>query len=221
MKKKHVRPVIDKSTTDIVVVLDRSGSMKKIAESTVSGFNEFINEHKNAEGDATITLAQFDDRYEMLYNCIPVKEVNDLVLGETFIPRGTTALLDAIGRTINSVNSTNDVIFVIITDGQENASVEYSKDDISKLIKEKEDKNEWKFIFLAANQDAIQTGNSIGIKSNMAMTYAATAAGAGSAFKSMSKNTRSYRSSKFSSTLETVSVTELNFTDEQRNEQNL
>lgn len=213
--KKPVKPVVEE--TEIIVVLDRSGSMKKIAESTVNGFNEFLEEHKNAEGIANITLAQFDDRYELNYKSVPVKEAKNLVLNESFVPRGTTALFDAIGLTINNTTTTSDVVFVIITDGHENASTEFTREDIFTLIKEHEDNKGWKFIFLAANQDAIQTGNTIGIKGGRAMTYAATNVGSGAAFKSVAVNTASYRSAKLAN-LETAQDS-LDFTDEQRNEQ--
>lgn len=215
--KKPVKPVIEE--TEIIVVLDRSGSMKKIGESTVNGFNDFLEEHRNAEGIANITLAQFDDRYELNYKSVPVKDAKNLVLNETFVPRGTTALYDAIGMTINNTTTTSDVIFVIVTDGMENASKEFDKDDIFKLISECENKKGWKFIFLAANQDAIKTGSSIGIKGERAMTYQATDLGSGSAFKSVAMNTSSYRSAKSKFGDFSLAEQSLDFTDEQRNEQ--
>lgn len=223
--KKPVKPIVEE--TEIVVVLDRSGSMKKIAEATVNGFNEFLEEHKNAEGSAKITLAQFDDRYELDYKSLPISEAKSLVLNETFVPRGTTALYDAIGITINNTKTTSDVIFVIITDGAENASGEFTREDVFNLIKEHEDNKGWKFIFLAANQDAIKTGNTIGIRGNRAMTYNATAQGTTAAFKSVASNTSSYRSAKFASmsggAIANVDLqsleNSLDFSDDQRKEQ--
>lgn len=214
--KKPVKPVVDE--TEIIVVLDRSGSMKKIAEATVNGFNEFIEEHKNAEGVAKITLAQFDDRYELDYKSLPINEAKNLVLDETFVPRGTTALYDAIGMTINNTKTTSDVIFVIITDGAENASHEFTREDVFNLIQEHEEKG-WKFIFLAANQDAIKTGKTIGIKGGRAMSYSATADGTKAAFKSVARNTSLYRSGKFAS-IDLASLEKsLDFSDTQRKEQ--
>lgn len=221
--KKPVKPVIDE--TEIIVVLDRSGSMESIAEATVNGFNEFLKEHKNADGIANVTLAQFDNKYELNYKSVPVKETNGLILNETFVPRGTTALYDAIGMTINNTDTKSDVIFVIITDGHENASREFKQEDIFSLIKEKEDKQGWKFIFLAANQDAIKTGNSIGIKGGRSMTYASTSAGTDAAFKSVASNLSGYRSAKFAKISANLSMdmasleSELDFKDEQRKEQ--
>ena len=89
--------------TEIVVVLDRSGSMEAIGKATVDGFNTFLKEQQNAEGEAFLTLVQFDDRYEIDYKSTPIKDVNPLILNETFSPRGSTALFDAIGRTMTMV----------------------------------------------------------------------------------------------------------------------
>jgi hypothetical protein len=185
--------------TEIVVVLDRSGSMGSIKEATVNGFNTFLDEQKNAEGEAFITLVQFDDRYEMNYQSIPVAEAQPLVAGETFVPRGTTALYDAIGKTINDLKTDRDVIFVIITDGHENASKEFKVEAVKKMIQSLTEEDGWKFIFLAANQDAILSGNSIGISGANSMTYAANAESTSAAFFSVSSNMASYRSSKFKS----------------------
>ena len=101
MESKEIK---DRNQTEIVVLLDRSGSMASIGQATVEGFNTFLNEQKNAEGEAFMTLVQFDDRYEMNYQSLPVKDATPLILGENFIPRGSTALIDAIGKTIDELN---------------------------------------------------------------------------------------------------------------------
>jgi hypothetical protein len=160
--------------TEIVVVLDRSGSMQSISASTVDGFNKFLDEQKNAEGEAFVTLVQFDDRYEVDYKSVPVKDVNPLINGETFKPRGMT----------------------IITDGDENASREFKRDAIMKMIKTLEDEKGWYFLFLGANQDAISAGGNIGISGNKSFTYSATDTGTARAFASFSSNISTYRSSK-------------------------
>lgn len=182
--------------TEIVVVLDRSGSMASISKSTVEGFNTFLNEQKNAEGEAFMTLIQFDDRYEVNYKSMPIGDVAELIERETYIPRGSTALYDAIGKTINELQTDRDVVFVIITDGQENASKEFKSEAIKKMIETLESENKWKFIFLAANQDAVMTGGSMGIKAGSSMTWAATDGGVGNTFYAMSANLASYRSAK-------------------------
>jgi uncharacterized protein with von Willebrand factor type A (vWA) domain len=219
----------DLNETEIVVVLDRSGSMGSIASATVEGFNKFLYEQQNSQGEAFITLVQFDDRYEMNYQSIPVKNASQLILGESFVPRGGTALFDAIGKTIEELKTNRDVVFVIITDGEENASKVYKQEAINKMIETLQKEDGWKFIFLAANQDAIKAGNSIGINGTNSMNYAATSAGASRAFSTVSSNMATYRSAKsaayFTADLSeemldtTLYSKSLNFTDDQRNDQ--
>jgi hypothetical protein len=182
--------------TEIVVVLDRSGSMSSIGKATVEGFNKFLDEQKNSDGEAFITLVQFDDRYEMNYQGLPVKDATPLVLGENFIPRGSTALFDAIGKTIEDLNTDRDVVFVIITDGEENSSKTYKIEAIMKMI-ETQTETGWKFLFLAANQDAIKAGGSIGIKGSSSINYSSNDASTVNVFTNVSMNMSKYRNSKF------------------------
>jgi hypothetical protein len=216
MNKENVKLV----QTEIVVVLDRSGSMRTIDKSTVEGFNKFLDEQKNSEGEAFITLVQFDDRYEMNYQSIPIKNADPLVLNETFIPRGGTALFDAIGKTIEDLETERDVVFVIITDGEENQSKEYKREAIMKMI-ESQTKDGWKFLFLAANQDAIKAGGSIGIQGVNSVNYSSNDISTLNVFSSVSENLKQYRSSKS----KTINISQndleklssnLGFTDEQR-----
>lgn len=230
-KNKKVEASEKAKETEIVVVLDRSGSMGSIAAATVDGFNTFLDEQKNAEGEAFVTLVQFDDRYEVDYKSVPVKDVNPLINGETFKPRGMTALLDAIGKTVNELETERDVVFVIITDGQENASREYKRDAIMAMIKTLEDEKGWYFLFLGANQDAIAAGGDMGIKGNKSFTYAATDIGTASAFASFSDNISSYRSAKMNYSMNVNSEMtmdelknlkgNLDFSDTQREEQDV
>jgi len=206
--------------TEIIMVLDRSGSMRSIDKATVEGFNKFLDEQKNSEGEAFVTLVQFDDRYEMNYQSVPVKNVDELVLNETFIPRGGTALLDAVGKTIEELKTDRDVIFVIITDGEENSSKVYKKEAIMKMI-ETQTNEGWKFLFLAANQDAIQAGGSIGIKGSNSINYSSNDLSTANVFATVSSNMKQYRSSKFASMnlsdvdLDSLSK-DLDFKDDQR-----
>jgi len=166
--------------THIAVVLDRSGSMSTCATDTVGGFNAFVEDQKKVPGEATLTLAQFDDVYELVHNGIALKDVPSL----DFHPRGYTALLDAIGKTINDTGAwlsqkpedqrPERVFFVILTDGAENASREFTREQIFKMIRHQEDAYKWQFIFLGANQDAIKAGAGIGIKMDSALTYNAS-----------------------------------------------
>jgi len=182
-----------KKTADIVVVLDRSGSMETIKNETINGFNNFVEKQKKSGINAQLTLVQFDDEYEQVYQQCPINEAPKMTT-ETFVPRGLTALLDAIGRTIKSTrkyqkqhNETdNKTIFVIITDGGENASVDYSREDIFKKITKMEKKHQWEFVFLAANQDAIATARHYGISAKKAIRFAADKIGTKDVFESIS-----------------------------------
>lgn len=218
------------SETEVVVVLDRSGSMGSIANSTVEGFNTLIKEQKNAEGSAFVTLVQFDDRYEINYQSIPVNQVSDLIVGETFVPRGMTALHDAIGKTINELKTDRDVTFVIITDGHENASTEFTGEAVKKMIQTQENDKKWKFVYMGANQDAVTVSQKFGIKGQNAMTYTADNEHVTMAFMNVSSNLSSMRSSKMNY-LKTMKVDtnvqygaatmdmmekDLSFSDEQR-----
>lgn len=214
--KKHTKKM---NQTEIVVVLDRSGSMGSIANATVEGFNKFLAEQQNADGEAFITLVQFDTVYELKYKSVPVKNAQYLVNGASYVPRGGTALLDAIGKTIEDLDTDRDVVFAIITDGEENASTTYKREAIFKMIETLTSEG-WKFIFLGANQDAIRAGNSIGISSMQSMTYAATNDGATKSFNAFSSNIARYRSMKLTSSVVDATAS-LNFSDDQRGEQNV
>jgi len=189
--------------SEIVVILDRSGSMQSIREDAIGGFNAFIEGQKKVEGEATVTLAQFDDIYEMVYDNIPLNEIKDLT-SETYVPRGATALYDAIGKTINHVatrrkttcpvcDSETKVIFAILTDGHENVSREFNQAKINEMISHNRDSHEWEFIFLAANQDAFAAGGALGIKSSDTFNFAATGVGTRSAYADLGNITTSYR----------------------------
>lgn len=189
--------------TDINFILDRSGSMSTIKDDTIGGFNSFIDSQKKAPGEATMSLHQFDDEYSTVYENINISEVVNLS-DTTFVPRGMTALLDAIGRTINSTGARlaklqedkrpGKVIFVILTDGGENASKEFSHTKINEMITHQEETYDWDFIFLAANQDAIQTGAMLGIKAGNAMTFAATSKGTQDSYDTIAASMTMYRS---------------------------
>lgn len=189
--------------TDITIVLDRSGSMVSVAGDTIGGFNRFLEDQKKAHGTATITLRQFDTEHDVVIDAKNIHEAKPLD-NTTFVPRGSTALLDAIGIGVDATGKRlgdlpepqrpGKVVFVIITDGQENASVRFNHKQIDEKIRLQRDTYKWEFVFLGANQDAIATASRIGVSINNAMTYAATGAGTSNAFKATSANLCSLRS---------------------------
>ncbi len=151
--------------THLAYILDRSGSMTGMEEAAVSAFNDFLRTQLEVPGQAHLTLVQFDDQYEVNHERLPLEKVPQLTAAR-YTPRGSTALLDAIGRTIKTIahHSTpeSQVIFAIFTDGLENASHQFTMPHIADLIAEKRNQG-WTFLFLAANQDAIATAASINI----------------------------------------------------------
>jgi hypothetical protein len=218
---KVVTEIVNDSTkpTQIVVVLDRSGSMGSISEATVNGLNSFIKEQKAAEGEAYMTLVQFDNQYQIDYKSKPISEVADLIDGETFVPRATTALFDAVGKTINELKTDDDVVFVIITDGHENASREFNQKGVFDLI-EKKKSSGWNFLFLGANQDAIAAGGAMGINAGNSINYNANANSVNSVYMNMSSKVAMFRSAKFSESDYSAVQDALNFNDEDRKDVN-
>jgi hypothetical protein len=172
--------------TDITLVLDRSGSMASVKDATIEAFNGFLQSQRGGAGTAQMTLVQFDDQYEPLYTARPLVAA-PLLNDQTFVPRGCTALLDAMGRTIvctgkrlremPEADRPGTVLFVTLTDGLENASREYTLEKINAMIAEQRDKYSWQFIFLAANQDAIAAAARMGIGAAQALTYSHSTAG--------------------------------------------
>lgn len=182
--------------TEIVFILDRSGSMASLVTDTIGGYNSMIEQQKKENGEATITTVIFDDRYEMLHDNVNIKQVKNMTDSE-YYARGMTALYDAVGKTINSVGHRlsqtkedkrpSKVIFVITTDGFENASKEFSKSKIKEMIETQQGKYSWTFMFLGANMDAMSEAASIGINPNFARTYTANEVGTQSVYSSLSK----------------------------------
>ena len=197
--------------THISVVLDRSGSMQSCLSDTIGGFNTFLHAQKDAEGEATVSLAQFDDQYETLYQMSPISNASDLTHGN-YVPRGMTALLDAIGRTMNdtehAISEMNEderpekVVFVIITDGEENASREFTRDNVMEMINRHREENRWEVIFIGANQDAIQAGGSMGIRAGATLDYDQTPQGTRVMYASLTRGMNNYRSMAVADTLD-------------------
>lgn len=185
-----------KDYTHIAVVLDRSGSMGAIREETIDGFNEFLNDQKGAESIATLTLTQFDTEFQLVHSFKHINQV-PVLNHKTYIPRGCTALYDAIGLTINSCGEQlaemvederpEKVIFVILTDGEENSSCKFSYEEIQQMIEHQTTVYSWNFVFLGANINAVEIAKDLGIRPGNALKFAANSKGVNVLFKSLSE----------------------------------
>ena len=152
--------------------------MGGLESDTIGGYNSMLSKQKKEKtGKVSVTTVLFDDQYELLYNQVPIEKVSPMTEEEYYV-RGSTALLDAIGKTVMQVKANQDkkeikdkVLFVIITDGMENASREYRVEQVKKLIEERKEKDNWEFLFLGANIDAIGAAQNIGIDSSRAVRF--------------------------------------------------
>lgn len=187
------------NNTELVFVLDRSGSMEHLTSETIGGFNSLIKKQKeeNPNSEVFVTTVLFDDKIEILHDHENIKNVKRLTEKE-YYARGCTALLDAVGYTIKTLSNrikessedgSSKVLFVITTDGYENASRKYTKAKINKMISKKQEKDSWKFVFLGANIDAVSEADSIGIRSYAAASPSASSRGVSSSFNFLSKLT--------------------------------
>ncbi len=184
--------------TEIIVITDRSGSMASIAKDVIGGYNTFLRDQKKQPGEARLTYTQFDDKYEVVLAGKPISEAPELD-ANTFTPRGGTALFDAIGRTLNEQGQriaqdkwADLVVVCVITDGGENSSKEYGQAKVKEMTKHAE-ANGWKFVFLAANQDAFAAAQSFGSSALYAGNFAANAAGTRAAYTATSATVGSLR----------------------------
>ncbi len=169
-----------KNLTEIVFILDRSGSMHGLERDTIGGYNSMLEKQRKVDGEAYVTTVLFDDEVETICDRAPIKDVKDMTDREYFT-RGCTALLDAVGGTISHIGNIHkyavneDVpektLFIITTDGMENASREYSYDRVKKMIERQKKKYGWEFLFLGANIDSAEMGAMIGIDRDFAVNY--------------------------------------------------
>jgi hypothetical protein len=182
-------------TTELYFVLDRSGSMSSLANDAIGGFNSFVAEQQKVEGTANLTLVQFDNEYEIVHDSIDLKTV-PVLTDEVYVPRGMTALYDAIGRTITTaLAKKTDAIRIlgIMTDGAENSSKEYTYESVKNLIKQAQEEHGWEILFLGANMDATQYAGNLGIRGKNIANVVASGAGINAAMKTMSFAASSYR----------------------------
>ena len=196
---------VKKDLVELVFILDRSGSMAGLEEETVFGFNDMIEKQKELKGDALITTILFDHEYKFIHKREQIKNVSKLTLKDYYV-RGTTALLDAVGRSIHEMiethkkidkkNKPEKTLFVITTDGMENASVEYSYPMIKNMIEKQKKIYGWEFIFLGANIDSVYEGGKLGINPNRTARYHADKTGVNLNFKVVEEGIKAFRTNE-------------------------
>ena len=172
--------------TEIVFILDRSGSMGGLESDTIGGFNSMLKKQRNEEGTAYVSTVLFNDRSVVLHDRAPIEKLEQMTERD-YVPCGSTALLDAIGGAIHHIGNVHKyareedrpekTVFIITTDGLENASREYTAEKVKQMIERQRSKYGWEFIFLGANIDAAETAEGIGIRPDHAVDYVADAAG--------------------------------------------
>ena len=191
-----------KDLTELVFILDMSGSMAHLTDDTVGGFNSVLKEHNDGKGEVLVTTYLFNNESKMIHDRLPIAEVPPMT-GKDYSARGCTALLDALGQAIEHIvgihryareeDIPEHTIFVITTDGMENASHKFSAEHIKAKIKHEQEKYGWEFIFLAANIDAVETAEAYGIDRSRAVNYLADGAGTQEVYASVSCAMRNVR----------------------------
>ncbi|HZK24450.1 MAG TPA: hypothetical protein VFC74_03585 [Oscillospiraceae bacterium] len=196
---------MNKDLTELIFILDRSGSMRGLESDTIGGYNGMLAKQKKEPGEAKITTVLFDDRYELLHNRLNVRSIKPITEKDYFV-RGCTALLDAVGNTINTIinvqkhtaaeERAEHVMFVITTDGMENASREFSYEQVRQLIEQQKSKYGWEFIFLGANIDAINTAERFGISKDRATNFHADSKGTSLNYEVINETVSDLRASR-------------------------
>ena len=191
-----------KGSTELVFVLDKSGSMAGLESDTIGGFNAMLEKQKAVAGECRITTVLFDHRCQLLHDRIDIRAVSPMTEREYFVG-GSTALLDAVGTAVHKLEAVREstaeayraekVVFVIITDGAENASREYSAPQVRAMIQRERAEHGWEFIFLGANIDAVETAERFGIAPDRAADYVPDEAGTALNFQAMSKAVAAFR----------------------------
>ena len=191
-----------KNLTELVFILDKSGSMSGLEKDTIGGFNSLLEQQRKVDGECVITTVLFDNRYELLHDRIDIRAVQPIT-GKEYFVGGSTALLDAIGKTIHKIGAVQKntaeeyraekVMFVIITDGEENASRCYSSMQIRQMIQRQKERYGWEFIFLGANIDAVETAGRFGIDADRAVDYVPDGEGTELNYRMMSETVATFR----------------------------
>ena len=194
-----------KDLTEVVFILDRSGSMSGLEADTIGGFNSMLKKQKNEEGEAYISTVLFDDQTEVLYDRVPVNKV-EAMNDKQYYVRGCTALLDALGGAINHIGNIHKyareedrpekTLFIITTDGMENASHQYTYEKVKKMVEKQKKKYGWEFLFLGANIDAIDVAGRFGIGADRAVNYECDKVGTALNYEVLSDAVSAVRRSK-------------------------
>ena len=204
--RKHTNTEVDimrKNVTEIVFILDRSGSMSGLEADTIGGYNSLIRKQQMEEGEAFISTILFDDTSEVLHDRVSIENIKPMTEKEYYV-RGCTALLDAVGGAIHHIGNVHKyareedrpekTLFIITTDGMENSSRRYSFDQVKKMVERQKEKYGWEFLFLGANIDAIEVAGRFGIHADRAVNYECDARGTAVNYKALSKAVSRVRS---------------------------
>ena len=185
-----------KNLTEIVFILDRSGSMAGLEDDTIGGFNAMIQKQKGEDGEAYVSTVLFDNHTEVIHDRVGIQQIQPMTRKDYYV-RGCTALLDAVGKSIHHIGNVHKyareedrpekTIFVITTDGMENASREYTYDQVKKMIQHEQEKYGWEFLFLGANIDAAKEAARFGITEDRAANYHADRQGTAVIYEAMSE----------------------------------
>lgn len=194
-----------KGLTEVVFILDRSGSMSGLESDTIGGFNSMIEKQRKEEGEAYISTVLFNDRSEVLYDRVPVSKIEPMN-DKQYCVGGCTALLDAIGGAIHHISNVHryareedrpeKTLFIITTDGMENSSRKYNYDKVKDLVERQKEKDGWEFLFLGANIDSIDVAGKFGIHADRAINYVCDEAGTALNYEVLSETVSVFRKAK-------------------------
>ncbi|MBQ1512644.1 MAG: VWA domain-containing protein [Erysipelotrichaceae bacterium] len=192
---------MNKELTELVFILDRSGSMHGLEKDTIGGFNSMIDKQRKEEGDCLVSAVLFNQRSDVLYDRVSLKEIREMT-EKDYVPSGCTALIDALGGAIKHIRNVHKyireedipahTIFVITTDGLENASHHYSSDQVKRMVAEQKEKG-WEFLFLGANIDAVETAKMYGIDKDRSVNYVPDSIGNAKNFVVLSETIAKFR----------------------------
>ena len=201
--RENVKEEKRNNATELVFIIDRSGSMSGLESDTLGGFNSMIARQKDSEGECLVTTVLFNSSTERIHDRVSVTEISPMTSAD-YVPGGCTALIDAIGETADHIADVHRYIrpddvpaktlFVITTDGLENASHKYTADKVRKMIEDRKKKDGWEFLFIGANIDSVQTAGRIGIAAECAVDYRADRKGTGVLYEALADTVCEMRS---------------------------